>query len=285
MTARTDSAPADTAPADGSEVATAFRLGLARGGIELKQFFRQRQSMVFIFLFPLIILLIFSVIFSGKDQHTGIAYNKLLAAGIVGSGIMTSGFQSLAIQVSFDRDLGVLKRLYGGPMPKVSYFIGKQVMVIVSSVVQTAILLGVGKALTGINLPHGLYGWVTFLWIFVLGSVGCSLLGLAFSSVPKNGDSAPAVVTPPVLILQFISGVYIAYSQIPHWLYNNVAALFPLKWMCQGMRSVLLPDSFKSAEAAGSWEHGRTALILGAWVIAGLLLCVRTFRWQRARDR
>jgi hypothetical protein len=41
-----------------------------------------------------------------------------------------------------------------------------------------------------------------------------------------------------------------------------MAALFPLKWLCQGMRSVFLPDSFQRQELAGSWELGRTALVL-----------------------
>jgi ABC-2 type transport system permease protein len=50
--------------------------------------------------------------------------------------------------------------------------------------------------------------------------------------------------------------------------------------MAQGLRSVFLPDSMAALEPAGSWELGRTALILMLWCIVGLLLCVATFRWQ-----
>ena len=39
-------------------------LGLARTGIELKQFFRERDSVVFTFLFPVILLFIFGSVFS-----------------------------------------------------------------------------------------------------------------------------------------------------------------------------------------------------------------------------
>jgi glutamate synthase domain-containing protein 3 len=39
---------------------------------------------------------------------------------------------------------------------------------------------------------------------------------------------------------------------------QQVAAIFPLKWMTQGARSVFLPDSFASREVAGNWETGRT---------------------------
>ncbi|NDG55281.1 MAG: ABC transporter permease, partial [Betaproteobacteria bacterium] len=58
-------------------------------------------------------------------------------------------------------------------------------------------------------------------------------------------------------------------------------ALFPLKWMTQGMRSVFLPDSFAAREVAGSWETERTFIILLAWLIAGVFLAIRSFKWSR----
>lgn len=62
---------------------------------------------------------------------------------------------------------------------------------------------------------------------------------------------------------------------------QQVAAVFPLKWMTQGMRSVFLPDAAAATEPAGDWKHGLTALVLLAWVIGGVAVCVRTFRWRR----
>ena len=87
----------------------------------------------------------------------------------------------------------------------------------------------------------------------------------------------------PFVVLQFISGVYIPFTELPHWLIN-VASIFPLKWMCQGLRSVFLGDLGASLEVTGSYELGRVALILGAWVIGGLVLCLLTFRWKSRRD-
>jgi ABC-2 type transport system permease protein len=53
--------------------------------------------------------------------------------------------------------------------------------------------------------------------------------------------------------------------------------------MTQGMRSVFLPDSFAAAEVAGSWETGRSFLIILAWFIAGLIISIRTFKWDRQK--
>ena len=54
----------------------------------------------------------------------------------------------------------------------------------------------------------------------------------------------------------------------------------PLKWMAQRVRSVFLPDSCTAVEPAGSWEHGRTALVLALRRGAGLVLSLLTVRWR-----
>jgi ABC-2 type transport system permease protein len=88
------------------------------------------------------------------------------------------------------------------------------------------------------------------------------------------------VIIPIVLVLQFISGVYLAFNLLPTWL-QNIASIFPLKWIAQGMRSVFLPDSFQAIEPSGSWQHGATAIVLLIWLVAGIIACRVTFRWIR----
>jgi len=50
------------------------------------------------------------------------------------------------------------------------------------------------------------------------------------------------------------------------------------------MRSVFLPEAAKTIEPAGSWEHGPTAAILAAYLVLGLVVALRTFRWRRRDD-
>lgn len=253
-------------------------IGLQRWGIEVKQFLRQRESVVFTIGLPLLLLFIFGSVFS-NDIVPGVTFSRYFAAGMVASGLLNSGFQALAIGISIERDSGGLKRLAGTPMPRVSYFIGKFLLVATISALQITFLVAGGVLAYGLKFPDA-SGWLTFAWLWLLGGATCALLGIAFSSVPRDGESSPAIVTPIVLVLQFISGVFFQYSQLPSWM-QHIAAVFPLKWMTQGMRSVFLPDSFQSQEPAHSWELGRVALVLVAWAVVGLVLCVRTFRWQR----
>ncbi|HSK26329.1 MAG TPA: ABC transporter permease, partial [Jiangellales bacterium] len=175
-------------------------------------------------------------------------------------------------------------RLAGTPMPRSAYFLGKIGQVLVTAVAQLVLLLATAVVVFDVALPTDPDRWLTFTWVALLGITAGTLCGIAYSSVPRSGKSASAVVTPVVLVLQFISGVFFVYSQLPTWL-QQVAAVFPLKWMAQGMRSVFLPDSFAAEEVGGSWQHGLTAAVLTAWVVVALVLCLRTFRWQRRDDR
>ncbi|MFI8071335.1 ABC transporter permease [Streptomyces sp. NPDC086033] len=258
-------------------------LGLRRGALEIRQFFRQRDQVVFTFAFPVVFLFLFASIFSDDVEGAGIKASQLYVPAMMAAGIMSTSFQSLGISIAVERDEKVLRRLRGTPMPPAAYFLGKIWLVLVTGVLETAILLLVGTTLYDVDLPSDAGKWFAFAWIFVLGLTGCALLGIAVSSVPKSSKSASSVVVLPFLVLQFISGVYIAIGTIPDWMLN-IGALFPLKWMCQGLRGVFLPDSAQVLEQAGGWEFGRTALVLGAWCVGGLLLCLLTFRWKNRRD-
>jgi ABC-2 type transport system permease protein len=262
-----------------NKIPSALNLGLRRGTLEIKQFTRQRESVVFTILFPLILLAIFGSVF--KDTIApGVTFSQYFVAGMVASGLVNSGCQQLAITIPMERDYGSLKRLRGTPMPVASYFIGKSILVFVSMILQVILLLAGGYFFFGLNMPTEASKWFTFSWLIILGTASSTILGIAFSVVPKSGRGASAVVSPVVIILQFFSGVFFIFTQLPSWM-QQVAAIFPLKWLTQGMRSVFLPDSFAANEVAKSWETGRTFTILVIWLIVGFFISLRTFKWSR----
>ncbi|HEY3436842.1 MAG TPA: ABC transporter permease [Actinotalea sp.] len=262
-------------------------LSIERTRIELRQYSRERDAVVFIFAYPIIMLAIFATVF-GQDGATvgpepGIPFGQYFLPGMVATGVLLSSFQNVAMSIAIARDEGALKRLRATPLPPAAYFLGKVGSVLISSFAQMGLLLVVARLVFGIDLPTTADRWLTFAWVLLLGTATGAVCGVAFSSVPRSGKSASAVVTPIVLVLQFISGVFFMFSSLPSWM-QQVASLFPLKWMAQGMRSVFLPDTALAMEPAGSWEHGMTAAVLGAYLLVGLVLGVRTFRWRRRDD-
>ncbi|MFI2709572.1 ABC transporter permease [Micromonospora sp. NPDC018662] len=276
-----------TKPAAPVAAAPARRLGagalaLRQGRLEITQFLRSRESVVFTMGFPIIMILIFAAIFS-DEIAPGVSYTQYFITGMIATGLMTVSFQNLGIWIPIERDRGVLKRYRGTPMPKWVWFAGKVIMVVVIGIAETALLLAVSVALFDLDLPQTAAKWLTFGWVAVLGVTACTLCGIAISSLARTARSGSAVVTPVALVLQFISGVFFVFTSLPTWM-QQVAAIFPLKWMCQGLRSVFLPDSFGGQEPGGSFELGKVALVLGAWCVIGLILCLTTFRWTTRRD-
>ncbi|WP_061963516.1 ABC transporter permease [Demequina aurantiaca] len=255
-----------------------------RAVLETKEFSRSREQMLFIFMFPILLLILFASIMGGNDIGGGVDFKQYFLAGMIASGIMNTGFQSLGISLAIDRDDDVLKRIHGSPLPASAFFMGKIVHVLMVSIIQIALLLLVSALLYDIPIPTDPAKWLTFAWVFLLGTAASTVLGIAFSSLARRGRSAPAVLTPIVLSLQFISGVFFVFTQLPSWL-QHIAEVFPLKWLAQGMRSVFLPDSFAAQEAAGSWQHPATAIVLAIWFVVGLAVTIKTFRWQRPNDR
>lgn len=262
----------------------ALGLGLARATVELRTFFREKDTVVFTFSLPIVLLIILGGVFSETVAGTGITVSQLFVGGMIAGGIASTSFLTLGVGIATDRDDGTLKRLRGTPMPKLSYFLGKILLVLVASLAEVAILLGIGVVLFDLEPPTEASRWLTLGWIFALGVTACSLFGIAVSSLARNARSAGALANLGLLVLMFASGVYVPVSAVPEPLIQ-IGSLFPLKWMAQGSRSVFLPDALTSQEVAGAWEHGRIALVLGAWCIGGLILCLTTFRWRGIRER
>lgn len=262
-----------------NKIPGALSIGLSRGSLEIRQFARQRESVVFTILFPVILLAIFGSVFQDTIAP-GVTFSQYFVAGMIASGLVNTGFQALAITIPMERDFGALKRLRGTPMPASSYFIGKAILIFASMVFQILLLLGFGVLFFGLEMPTEFSKWLTFTWLVVLGSACSTALGIAFSIIPKSGRGASAVVSPIVIILQFFSGVFFVFTQLPFWM-QQVAAIFPLKWLTQGMRSVFLPESFAGQEVAKSWELEKTFLILLLWLVIGVYFAVRKFKWDR----
>ncbi len=262
-------------------------LGISRIGYETRLYFRSPDTVFFTFLFPFIMLGIFtSALGNGGNLGTnpdgsgGVSVGAYYLPGMLAAGMLLSGVQNLAVDIAGEKSDGTLKRLGGTPLSPISYFIGKIGQVFVTATLQAGLLLLVARFALGIDLPNTSDKWMLFAWVFVLGVITSALVGIALSAVPRSGKSANAVVIPIVLMLQFISGVYLQFGSLPDWM-QNLASVFPLKWMAQGMRSVFLPDTFALAEQNGVWDLPWVAAALGIWLVVGMALSLLTFRWIR----
>lgn len=259
---------------------SALPIGLARIGLELRLYLRDPGQVVFSFAYPVIMLLIFGSVFGGETTGPDVRFEDYFLAGIAATGIMLTSFQAVGIAIAEERERGDLGRLQLLGTPPAAYVIGKAGQVVVTTAAQLAVLLTVASLAYDVPMPADAGRWLTLGWVALLGMLAGTVLGIAISPFVGSARAASAGITGFSVVLQFFSGVFFVFAELPAWM-QQVAAFFPLKWLTQGMRSVFLPEGAAAGEVAGSWEHGRTALVLGAWVIIGVVVCVRTFRWRR----
>jgi ABC-2 type transport system permease protein len=263
-----------------------FRAGMGRTRFELLQYFRQMDTLVFTFLFPVVMLGLFTVAFGGEGDMTPVPglppvpVGQMYLPSMLAAGLLLSGFQNLAIDIAIERSEGMLKRLGSTPLSPVSYFLGKIGQVATTGVLQAGLIILFAGVVLRVPLPTEPEKWATFGWVFVLGIIASSLLGVAISAAPRTARSATAVVIPIVLVVQFLSGVYLFFYMLPDWL-QTAASFLPVKWMAQGMRYVFLPDAYAALEQNGEWNLAGVAIVLAVWLVIGLVLARVTFRWIR----
>src|ERR671917_2758419 len=140
----------------------------SRAAVELKEFFRQRESVVFTLLFPVILLLVFGAVLN-YEIGFGVSFTQYFMAGIIAAGILGASLQNMAISIATERSDGTLKGLAGTPMPRSAYFVGKIAQVLVVTVAIVAVLLVIGAVFYDIEPPSGA-DWLTFAWVTALGS-------------------------------------------------------------------------------------------------------------------
>ncbi|GAA2375046.1 ABC transporter permease [Streptomyces carpaticus] len=259
-----------------------WRAGLLRGRIELGQLLRNPKEMSGHLANVVVALLLASWI-SGDVPDTETPMAHLVLAGFAAYLLFQIGLLNLPQMLVTEREEGTLLRLRATPGGIPAYLIAKSVLIVVVAI-GTLVLLLAGTALLADGpLPRDPAGWLTLLWVTALGLLAVVPLGAALGAVLPNPREAMALLVLPVMALLFTSGAIFPITSLPGPV-QQVASVFPLKWMAQGLRSALLPDAARIAEPGGSWELPMVALVLAAWAVAGFLLAIPLLRRAARRE-
>ena len=132
-------------------------------------------------------------------------------------------------------------------------------------------------------MHQGAAGWITVVWVVVLGLLATMPIGIVIGSLAPNAQKVGTWGMLPVLVLLGISGIFFPIQDLWRWV-QVVAQLFPMYWLGLGMRSAFLPDAAAAAEIGGSWRTLETVLVLGAWAMFGLVIAPVVLRRMARRQ-
>jgi ABC-2 type transport system permease protein len=243
---------------------------------EQRSFWRNPAAAVFTFAFPLLFLFIFGSLNSGQniDTRGGISFVTFFVPGIAAFGVISACYTNIAMKMAISRDLGILKRIKGTPVPAWSYLAGQIGSSIVTTLEIVFVTLAVGVLVYGVDFRWDTVGGL--LATLALGAACFCALGLAISGLCPNGDAAPAIVNFSVFPLIFVSGIFFPLDGAPSWL-TSLAKVFPVQHLANGLQYAFDPRT-----PAPGINKGDLA-VLAAWTVVGALLALRLFKWENAR--
>lgn len=239
-----------------------------------KAFRRNPAAAFFTLVFPIMFLVIFSVIFGNNEMHLagGVTVNvaTFYVPAIATFSVITACYTNIAMGLTFSRDAGVLKRTRGSPLPAWVFLFGRIVHSVLIALLLVAICAAFGAIFYHATLPTRTLP--AFVLTLVIGAAAFCALGVAVTAAIPNADAAPAVVNASILPLLFISNVFIPLNNPPAWL-DLISKVFPVRHFADA-----LIGSFFALN--GSGLQGRDLLFVGVWGLAGLLISLRFFSWE-----
>ena len=237
--------------------------------LERRMFWRNPSAAFFNFILPLLFLVLFGLIFAGERENL-----EIIVPGIAGMSVVSATFSTLAYNLTYLRERGILKRMRGTPLPPSAYLAGIAGHAVTNTVLQVGIITAVGALAFGVDWPRD---WAA-MGVFLVAGVLCfAALGVALSHAIPNFDSAPAYVNAAFLPMLVISGVFYDADGVPGFL-AALAEVLPLKHLIDGLAGAMI-------DGEGLATHWPALAALGVWGAIAAALAVRGFRWDGKEDR
>ncbi|MEU5578104.1 ABC transporter permease [Streptomyces huasconensis] len=239
------------------------RMIAAQAALETRMLLRNGEQLLLTVVIPTLLLVLFSVV-DIIDTGEGKAVD-FLAPGVLALAVMSTAFTGQAIATGFERRYGVLKRLGASPLPRRGLMAAKTLSVLVTEVLQVALLTAIALALGW--SPHG--NPFSVLLLLLLGTAAFSGLGLLMAGTLK-AEVTLAAANLVFLLLLMGGGVIVPLDKFPGAV-QTVLGLLPVSALSDGLRDVLRHGAGMPWADLG---------ILAVWAVLGLGAAAKFFRWE-----
>jgi ABC-2 type transport system permease protein len=245
-----------------------MRLFLHELRAQQRLFWRSRELAFFTFALPVIIYLLLGSV-TQDDEMGGVAGADYLLAGMIGYGAISTAFAGLAILLVIRREGGTLKRVRSTPLPPATYIAAVLASFLLVFAIEAAILVGIGRLAFEAHVPER---WLSLVLALLLGTAAFAALGVGVAGLVRSAEGAGPVVNGIYLPMSFVSGAFWDPDAFPSLL-QRVADVLPLTYFIALVRDVVV-------HREELWHNGTQVAWLAGWGIAGLIVAIRTFRWQ-----
>lgn len=257
--------------------------GLRRGWLEYKHSLASGQDQIF-YLF--VAALVFALLFINRNEtvgDTGLLYPTVALPGMLAGLLAFNAITGPATALAMGKEDGSVLRAKSVPNGVIGHLVGQAFVYSAIAISSVAVILIPSAFLFDGLLPEGPTGWLTVAWVTILGLTATLPVGFIIGSLASTVSKVSTWGILPVLGILTISGIFVPIQNL--WVgFQVLAQLFPVYWMCLGMRSAFLPETAAAIEIGASWRPLETVLVLGIWSLVGAYIAPLLLRRMARRQ-
>ncbi len=237
---------------------------------EFRLFRREFFGVFFSLAFPLIMLFLFGSIYGNKPSpfFGGLGSVDVLTPAYIAMLIGTSGLMSLTVIVSSNRETGVLRRYRATPLRPQTILIAELLVLLLMLVLGIGLLIVCAKVVYHLRFTGNL---LSMAGAFFLSCLCFYCLGFVLAGLLRTARGAQAVAMILYFPMIFLSGASIPREVLPPTV-RQVSQLLPMTHVVNLLRGLWIGDPWG--------KHLTEVAVLAGLSAIGLVLAVKTFRWE-----
>jgi ABC-2 type transport system permease protein len=230
---------------------------------------RDVSAVFFAVAFPVLLVAIIPAVNGGGDvlMSNGAPLGTFYAGTMAIYGAAVTAYVNMPQGLAEDRDLGVLKRTLGTPLPAPALLVGRVIGALVLALFTGVAIFVLAAVAYRPPLPQGMPAAVVTL---VLATVCFAVVGLAVMTFVRSAQAVVGVTLGTLLPLAFISDVFVVGASYPP-VVEAISWFFPLRHAAAAMSEAI------SADVTGTGlALGHLAVLL-AWTLAATVVVALRF--------
>lgn len=239
---------------------------------------RVRELWPFLFLQPLVFVILFALVFGGAiPLPGGGSYREFLMAGVFAQAVSFATYPT-TVAMAYDLQLGLMDRLRTLPIHPSAIFVGRTVGDVARMCISLTVMTLCGLAV-GWRINEGPARAVAGFAILLLFGFAMSWVGAYFGLVAKSLQAAQSLPMMYLFPIVFVSNAFVPTSTMPEPL-ETVAEWNPVSSVAAAARELFgNPNPFRDE---GSYPAQHPVLLTLLWslaiIVVAATLCTRRMR-------
>jgi len=250
---------------------------LAMTRAEIRLFRREPLSVVFVFAFPLMMMVLLAAVFGNQQSDaTSVQNGMLVWRGVTPANYYTAasvavivaalGLMTLPISLAGYRERGILRRFHASSVPASTLVSAQLTLALMAFVAGTAVMAIVAHLAYQAMLPQDVLGVVVAL---LAGTAAFGAIGLLLATVIRTSRAALGIGLLLFFMLWLISGTAPPRAVLPAGL-RDVGGVLPLAHLVTAVQDPWFGFGWSATDLA----------VLGAYAVAAGIPALWLFRWE-----